>query len=166
MKLVATHSHVSGKVTGLTMPLNGEKTSMFQPQVSAPKQRVPLGHSSNQARETSQQRGERSRSHSQTSNREPLRPPTANRQAEAASLKVDVINNVPSRFSNLKHQTSQSTLDEQENGNSQKMVKQEAVPRAPSHGAYPVCSIPSTDAARLNMNRCMLRTTTTLPISL
>ena len=127
-----------------TMPLDGNKTPMFPTHKSATKPRAPIGQASNQARERSQHRGERTRSNSQTSNREAPRPQTANRRLEAETLKIGVPNNVPNGHT-MKHQTSQSTLSEYENGYMQKMVKQEPAVRLSSRNAFQVrcCNYPT-----------------------
>ena len=101
------------------------------------KQRGAASHSWNVSHETSQQREEQSRSRSQSSNREPLRPQQANPRVDAASLKLPVKNTIPERQP-LKHQTSQSTLDEQENGNMQRLVKQEPMGPPPTLVGYQV----------------------------
>lgn len=131
---------------------------MFQPQMSAPKQRAPVGRSSNEARERSHPGGERTRSHSQTRNREAPRAQTANRRLEAESLKVGVPNTFPKGHT-MKHQTSQSTLSEHENAYMQKVVKQEPAVRPSSRNAFQVRCCTSLRNAGLIVARCTARIT-------
>ena len=139
---------------------------MFQAPMSAPSLRAPVGRSSNEARERSHPGGERTRSHSQTSHREAPRAQTSNRRLGAEGLKLGVPDTFPNGHP-MKHQTSQSTLSEHENGYMQKVVKQEPAVRPASRNAFQVrcCTSIPDPGLPLMVARCTARTMMIAPRS-